>query len=59
MLMVGCLCRNEGEWDQELRKLCWRVAELRFGVQKCKYSQRVAYKAWELFKVVNGRPYSE
>ncbi len=45
--------------DQELRRLCWRVAEQRFGVQKTTYTQRHAYKVCELFRVVNGRPNSE
>ncbi len=42
--------------DQELRRLCWRVAERRFGVQSGKYTQRGAYEVWELFRVANDRP---
>ncbi len=56
MLMLVRLCRNEGEWGPGMWRLCWRVAERRFGVQLGMFTQRGAYEFWELFRVANGRP---
>ncbi len=60
MLMVVCLCRNEGERGPGTEEALLESSGTKFSnFPMGKYTQRCAYEVWELFSVVNGRPDSE
>ncbi len=59
MLMVVCLCRNEGERGPGTEEALLESSRMKVGVQLGKYTPRGIFEVWELFRVANGRPGSE